>query len=238
MSTVTYNRFTDMFSKFPEIKTGVWISLAAILVFGLLLILFRKRWTTRMLTYGAVCIALSFILSYIRIYRMPQGGSITPGSMLPLMLYSYVFGPAAGISAGAIYGLLQLFQDFYVVHPVSLLMDYVLAFAMLGLAGFSKKHLAPGVLLAGVGRWFWHFLSGFIFFGSYAWEGWNPVAYSAVYNGIVIGPDLLICFVIALIPAISHLADRLRDEIGALGKKKAKQTAEASGSSAQENDPE
>ena len=214
MSIVSFNKFTDMFYKFPEIKPVVWISLAAIVVFGLLLFFFRKKWTTRMLTYGAMCIALSFVFSYVRLYRMPQGGSITLASMLPLMVYAYVFGPAAGISAGAVYGILQLVQDFYVVHPVSLLMDYILAFAMLGLAGCFKKNIIPGVILAGIGRWFWHFLSGFIFFGSYAWEGWNPVAYSAVYNGIVIGPDLLICLILAI--ALFKPIQSLKNKMDAL----------------------
>lgn len=199
-----------MFENLLSLKAATWGCLAALIVVAVILIFCRKKWNTRMVTYGAVCIALSFILSCIRLYRMPQGGSITPGSMLPMMMYSYAFGPAAGIAAGAVYGLLQLLQDFYVTHPISLLMDYVLAFAMLGLAGFSKKKLCWGVLMAGAGRWFWHFLSGFIFFAEYAWDGWNPVVYSGVYNAIVVFPDVLICFVIALIPAIDRLANDLK----------------------------
>ena len=156
--------FASIFEKFAEIKTATWISLFALVALALILLLAKKKWDTRALTYGAMCIALSFILSYIRLYRMPQGGSITPGSMLPLMLYAYAFGPSAGMAAGVVYGLLQLLQDFYVMHPVSLIMDYILAFAMLGCAGFAKKHLSWGVLIAGAGRWFWQFLSGFIFF--------------------------------------------------------------------------
>lgn len=205
--------FTEVFSEFASLKAATWISLAALLALAAILVLCRKKWDTRMLTYGAMCIALSFILSYIRLYRMPQGGSITPGSMLPMMLYAYAFGPSAGIAAGVVYGLLQLLQDFYVMHPVSLIMDYILAFAMLGFAGFARRHLAAGALLAGAGRWLWHFLSGFIFYGMYAWEGWNPIVYSAVYNAIVIGPDLLICVGIACIPAIDRLANNLKAKL-------------------------
>lgn len=205
--------FASIFEKFAEIKTATWISLFALVALGLILLLAKKKWDTRALTYGAMCIALSFILSYIRLYRMPQGGSITPGSMLPLMLYAYAFGPSAGMAAGVVYGLLQLLQDFYVMHPVSLIMDYILAFAMLGCAGFAKKHLSWGVLIAGAGRWFWQFLSGFIFYGMYAWEGWNPVVYSAAYNGLVIGPEIIICMIIACIPAIDRMANQLKTNV-------------------------
>lgn len=214
-----YLMFAQIFEDFASFKAATWISLAALVALALVLIFCRRKWDTRMLTYGAMCVALSFILSYIRLYRMPQGGSITPGSMLPLMLYAYAFGPSAGISAGVIYGLLQLLQDFYVMHPVSLIMDYILAFAMLGFAGFAKKRLVCGVLIAGAGRWFWHFLSGFIFYGMYAWEGWNPVVYSLVYNAIVVGPDVLLCAVIALIPAINRLANNLKAQVRPATKK-------------------
>ena len=80
--------FQSIFEKFAELKTATWLSLLALVAFALILLFCRKKWDTRALTYGAMCIALSFILSYIRLYRMPQGGSITPGSMLPLMLYA------------------------------------------------------------------------------------------------------------------------------------------------------
>ncbi len=204
--------YLSIFSEFAEIKPATYIFLLALVTLGVLLLLMRsKKWSVRALTFGALCIAISFILSYLKFYSFPQGGTVTPGSMFPLMLYSYAFGPVAGFSAGVLYGLLQLFQDFYVTHPLSLIMDYVLAFGMLGLASLPKKNLTLAVLLAGFGRWFWHFLSGFLFFAEYAWEGWNPILYSAVYNMLYIGPDLIICVIISLIPRIRKLGADLRE---------------------------
>ena len=70
----------------------------------------RKAWSAKTVAYGALAIALSFVLSYIRLFRMPQGGSITPASMLPLMLFSAAFGAGPGVAAGLIYGVLQYLQ--------------------------------------------------------------------------------------------------------------------------------
>ncbi|MGI6003904.1 MAG: energy-coupled thiamine transporter ThiT [Christensenellales bacterium] len=201
----------NVFEKIMELKPETWAILVSLIAMAVLLILFRKKWNTRMLAYAAICIAIGFVLSCIRLYRMPQGGSVTPGSMFPVMLFSWAFGPTAGITASVAYGLLQLLQDFYAMHPVSLIMDYVLAFGMLGLTGFFKKNLTLGIFVAGVGRWLWHFLSGFIFFAEYAWEGWNPVPYSAVYNLSVIGPDLLICIALSLIPRVKRFAETFRN---------------------------
>lgn len=98
----------------------------------------RKAWTAQTVAYGAIAIALSFVLSYIRVFRMPQGGSITPASMLPLMLFSAAFGVGPGVAAGLIYGVLQYLQggDFLSVWQV--IFDYLIAFAALGLAGLYR----------------------------------------------------------------------------------------------------
>lgn len=203
--------FSEIFSDFSNVKTIVWIVLAVLLLLGTVLLLRREKWTARMLTYAAVCIALGFILSYIRFFRLPQGGSITPASMLPVMLFSYFFGPVAGVTVGLAYGFLQLLQDFYVTHPLGLLLDYPVAFACLGLAGlFQKKgHLVWGVLFAGFARFLCHFVSGIVFFGSYAPEGVPVPLYSLAYNGSVVGPDLLICLILVLLPQTKRLIERL-----------------------------
>ena len=83
----------------------------------------HKGFSTRSITFAAVCIAMSFALSYLKIVEMPQGGSITIASLLPLMVYSYMFGTKKGVFAGMIYGLLQAFQDTYILHPAQFLLD-------------------------------------------------------------------------------------------------------------------
>ena len=150
-----------------------------------------QKFTTKAIVYGGLCVAIAFVLSYIRLYRWPQGGSITLVSMLPIFIYAYIFGPAAGVVAGAACGVLQLIQDPYILHPVQVMLDYIIAFAALGLAGFSRKNILWGIAIGGFGRFFSSFLSGVIFFGSYAPEGMNPIVYSILVNGLAFGQTVL-----------------------------------------------
>ena len=101
-------------------EAGLYVSSIALIAIILAVAFLTDRtkgFDTRAITFGGVCIALSFALSYIRIIHMPMGGSITLASMLPLMLYSYMFGCKKGLVAGMIYGVLQAIQDSYLLHP-------------------------------------------------------------------------------------------------------------------------
>ena len=206
-----------MFSKFAEITPVVWGIVGALIIIGVVLFFLTrdsKKWTTRMLANAALVIALSFILSYVRLYKMPQGGSITLASMLPIFMFAYAYGVGPGMLVGMAYGLLQFIQDAYFVHPIELLLDYPLAFAMLGLAGLATRFsdswgMIPGIVIGTIGRFLCAFLSGVIFFGMYAPEGQNVLVYSAVYNGFYLIPEAIICIVLAMIPQIRQLAKRL-----------------------------
>lgn len=206
-----------MFSKFAEISPVVWGILAALVILGVVLFFVTrnsKKWTTRMLANAALCIALAFVLSYIRLYKLPQGGSITLASMLPIFLFAYAYGVGPGMLVGAAYGILQFIQDAYFVHPVELLLDYPLAFALLGLAGLASRFsdkwgMIPGIILGTFGRFVCAFLSGVIFFGMYAPEGQSVLVYSAVYNGFYLIPEAIICIVLAMVPQIRRLAKQL-----------------------------
>lgn len=198
-----------MFQKFLEFKPITVIILATMVLFSIALI-FRDRkqnknsYYTKMIVYGSLCIALSFVLSYIRLYRFPQGGSITPASMLPIYIFAIMFGPTAGILAGFAFGMIQLIQDPYVIHWAQFFLDYPLSFGALGLAGLYRKNLGISCLIGGFGRFLMNFLSGVIFFGSYAPEGMNVFLYSLIVNGLVIGTDTLICVVISFVPQIQN----------------------------------
>nr|WP_162990941.1 energy-coupled thiamine transporter ThiT [Maliibacterium massiliense] len=200
----------NIFGDFAGLKGETWVAIVALLALAALLFAFRKKWDTRTIAYAAVCIAIAFLLSCVHFFRMPQGGSITPASMLPIMLFAYAFGPTAGIAAGTAFGLLHLLQDFFIMHPLSLIMDYLLAYASLGLAGFFQKNFTWGCVASGLARYLWHVLSGALFFGMYAWEGWNPWGYAFTYNALCIGPDLLICVLISLFPRVRSLAAQLQ----------------------------
>jgi thiamine transporter len=160
---------------------------------------------------GAVAAALSLVLSYLKLFSLPQGGSITL-EMAPLMAYALCRGPRAGIAAGAVSGLLQMLLGGYVVHPAQALLDYPLAFGAVGLAGlFRGRGLvaeAAGVLLGGTARLICHVLSGVIFFASFAPEGTNVWLYSLGYNGAFVAPSLLLSGVAAI-----ALARRLRTSL-------------------------
>lgn len=212
------NYFANMFSKFAELSPSTIALVIALAVIGIGGIIFvRKskgvRITTKMLVYASMSIALAFVLSYIRLFHMPQGGSITPGSMLPIMLFAYICGPVPGVLAGMAYGILQYIQDAYLVHWAQLLLDYPIAFGMLGLAGLVRKNFIAGSFIAVSGRFLMHFLTGILFFAEFAGDQ-NPVIYSLVYNGTYLVVEYIICSVITLLPPMQSLIKRLQKTYG------------------------
>jgi thiamine transporter len=156
---------------------------------------------TRVLTEASLAVALSFVLGFVVIFKMPNGGSVSL-EMIPLILLALRQGWKVGVVAGAVYGMLDLVIDPFVVHPVQLLLDYPLAFGSLGLAGLFEPTVRGAVLgatVAVLARFACHFLSGVIFFASYAPEGWNPYLYSAAYNAAYLAPSLGIALVVTVV---------------------------------------
>lgn len=200
--------FENAFGDFAEFPVWAWIVVAVLLVGGLVAYRQIKSgkktvWNTKMLALGAVCMALSNVLSMIKLFDMPQGGSITPASMLPLMLFAYVYGVGPGMTVGAVYGVMQFMIEPYFLSVPQMLLDYPIAFAMVGLAGlFSKNEnralgLSLGVVLGSLGRFVAAVLSGVVFFAEYAGDQ-NPWVYSIGYNGAYMLPECIICVVLAL----------------------------------------
>lgn len=178
-----------------------------------------SRITTRQLMFSAMAMALATVTSMIKLFDAPMGGSVTLCSMLFIVLIGYWYGPKAGILTGVAYGILQLIIDPYILTLPQMLVDYPFAFGALGLSGFfadSKYGLQKGYLLGIFGRWVFAFLSGYIFFAYYAWEGWNPAAYSAVYNLSYIGIEGAITLVLISLPpmqaALQSVKKLARDE--------------------------
>ncbi|MBR4781118.1 MAG: energy-coupled thiamine transporter ThiT [Lachnospiraceae bacterium] len=173
---------------------------------------------TRILVEGAVMLALATALSFIQIYKLPWGGSITLLSMLPIVLFSIRRGLKAGLAVSFLFSLIQFFQGImdglfgWGLTPVMLIacifIDYIFAFTVLGFGGlFRKKGTAGwigGIAVAITLRFVMHFLSGVIIWKSFGelWEGFSTessVLYSLLYNGSYMLPELIITVVAAVV---------------------------------------
>lgn len=203
--------FLNLIEKLQTVPFWMWATVFSIIILAVLFLFLKKaNLTARALSMGALCVSLGFILSCITVYKLQNGGSITPGSMLPILAYAWAFGPAAGVSAGIVYGCMQLIQGIYIVHPAQFALDYIIPFALLGLAGFSKKRLWLAIIIGCVGRFLSHFASGMIFWGEYAPAGQPVPIYSLLYNGSYMLPELIICLVFAFVPQLKRLIFSIR----------------------------
>ena len=146
----------------------------------------------RVLAETAIFVSLATALSLIVVYTLPQGGSITAASMVPILWLALRRGPKVGIAAGVLYGFIQLALLPYVVDPLQLLLDYPLAFGVLGFAGFFQKYPVAGVAVGISGRFIMHFIAGVVYWAPIEAPTLNPFVYSAVYNGSYILPELVI----------------------------------------------
>lgn len=161
------------------------------------------------LVESAILVAIAFVLSYLKV-SLPQGGSVTAVSMLPLLLIGYRRGLTWGVSSGVVYGFLQILQHGGLSSPakelqsflLELLLDYLIAFAVLGLSALFRKlkYGLPICVPVCLGlRFFCHFLSGIVVWGSYTPEGMNVAWYSFLYNGSYMGLEIIITLAVVLL---------------------------------------
>ena len=161
----------------------------------------KNRENIRALTESAILIALGTILSYIVLFRMPQGGSVTPFSMLPIMVIGVRRGLKWGLGSGFVFACLQMIRQFWPPptgtvegYIAVVMLDYILAYTAMGLAGFFKGRkygLLYAIPLCLIFRFLCHFISGIIVWHIYA--GDLPIwLYSLTYNGSYIGVELVI----------------------------------------------
>lgn len=216
-----------LWKKLKKVDTKGWIMFgaAAVITVGMIVFLatrksgsesasMQKVSPTLILVQGALCVALSFVLSYFKLFSMPTGGSITLASMLPLMIFANRHGVKWGMLAGLVYGILQLIQKPEIYHWIQVILDYPVAFGLIGLAGLTKgvRLLPVSVLIGGTARFLAHFVSGVIFFGEFVMLGkdaaqmgifkmlWPNITVSFVYNAPYMFADIAVCLVIALLP--------------------------------------
>ena len=202
--------FQTAFGDLADMPVWGWILLALLLVGGVIAYRAIKGgqktvWTTRMLSVGAMCIALSSVLSMIKLFEMPNGGSVTAVSLLPLILFAYVYGTVPGLILGFVHGVLQFMFGGWFLNVFQFLLDYPLAFAVLGLAGLFNKMkderagLAVGTVVGCAARWFVAALAGLVFWSDLTEGIWPAVVYTVTYNASYMIPECIITAVIAVL---------------------------------------
>lgn len=167
-----------------------------------------KKWSTKMLVEAGIMIALAIVLSRIKVYEAPQGGSVTAGSMIPILLFAMRWGLGPGMITGATFGLLKLMLGGWIFSPIQAILEYPVAFGLLGLAGIFHNSIGIGndkvndyfkiilsIFLAIGGRFICHLLAGVIFFGEYAGTQ-NPWIYSAGYQSSYLVPEFIVSAII------------------------------------------
>ncbi len=203
--------FESAFEDVASFPAWAWVVVAVLLIGGIAAYKAVKGgkktvWTTKMVSMGAICMALSCVLSLVQLWSMPQGGSVTPASMMPMMLFAYVYGVGPGLALGAVYGVLQYILGPWFVSVPQVLLDYPIAFAMTALAGLFRNMknervgLSLGVVVACIGRFVAAVASGVIFFAEYAeGSGMSPMLYSITYNGSYMLAECVICVVLSVL---------------------------------------
>lgn len=161
----------------------------------------RKQTYVRMLAEGGIMIAVSLVLGLLKGFELPQGGSVNL-EMVPLLLFCARWGFGPGFVTCTAYGILQVFIQGVVSWGwASVLLDYVVAFSAISLAGLGKGKpggIYWGSILGAFGRFVVHFISGITIYRIVAPTKVlgtvfdNPYLYSAVYNGSYVGLDLVL----------------------------------------------
>ncbi len=209
-----------------------WISVAAVvLLLGLLAVIgiFRRKTTqkydAKRIAFAGLCISLSFVLAFIKVSPVQSGGSVTLASFVPILIYAYVYGPLEGFTVGLIHGLLNFIESPWILTPATFFLDYLLAFASIGIMGFfgkmrRKEKSALPLVVGGVcvfaARFFFHLVSGMIYFVENsvwvdfpAWAMRNAFVYSLIYQAVYIPLDAIIAISVLVVLAKTGVLDRL-----------------------------
>ena len=207
-----------------------WISVGAILALFAVIFLIRligeKRYDAKRLAFAGISVALSFTLALVKFKPVQYGGSITLASFVPILIYAYFYGAADGFLVGLIHGLLNFVESPYILTPATLILDYPLAFAGVGIMGFFGKKQRNGksitpILLGCVCVFAWrftcHFFSGAIFFMQDAvwvsfpdWAMQNAFLYSFIYQCVYIPLDAVIATAAFIALAKTGVLDKFR----------------------------
>ena len=176
----------------------------------------KHKMSTKQLVFCAMAMALAFITSYIKVFSMPWGGSVTLCSMLFIVLIANWYGVQTGILVGLAYGILQFIQEPFVLSFFQVCCDYILAFAALGIAGLfaNKSHgLVKGYIVAVLARGAFHAIGGYLYWMDYMPENFPQSLksiYPIAYNYSFLLAEAVITIIIISIPAVASALGRVK----------------------------
>ncbi len=219
-----------------------WISVGAVVLLLILIATIgffgkekNQKYDAKRIAFAGVCISLSFVLAFVKISPVQSGGSITIASFVPVLIFAYVYGPLEGFAVGLIHGLLNFIESPWILTPATFLLDYLLAFASIGIMGFfgkmkrTEKSALPvilGCIAVYLARFIFHLSSGMIYFLENSvwvdfpdWAMANAFTYSFIYQCIYIPADALIATATLVALAKTGVLDQLTKIM--LGKKRA-----------------
>lgn len=177
-----------------------------------------KKMPVKQLVFCAAALALGFIASYITLYKMPWGGSVTMFSMLFICLIGYWYGPKVGLMTGIAYGILQFIQDGggYIISPLQIGFDYIFAFAALGLSGLfsnSKNGLLKGYITGILFRGVFHSIGGYLYWLSYMPDSFPKAlapVYPIIYNYSYILIEGVVTIIILTLPPVASAMKQVK----------------------------
>jgi len=176
----------------------------------------RSKMSTKQLVICAAALALAFVTSYLKLFKMPWGGSVTLCSMLFIVLVANWYGVRTGILVGLAYGILQFIQEPYVLSFFQVCCDYILAFAALGVAGFfskSKNGLLKGYIAAVFARGVFHSLGGYLYWMDYMPDNFPKsltAVYPIAYNYSFLLAEAVITIIVISVPAVRNGLEQVK----------------------------
>lgn len=169
---------------------------------------------------SALLLAIAMVLSYVKLFSLPLGGSITLCSMLFIVLIGYFYGKSYGVISAFIYGLLQFVTEPYFLSPLQFIIDYLFAFTSLSFgclifgSSSNLKFKLEKIYLTGVFfRFIFASLAGIAFYSSYAPDGMNAVLYAVLYNGSYLFTEAVITVILLQVPAFKNAINRVCNSI-------------------------
>lgn len=208
--------FNERITEITKNPTAIFALLGVLVLIFAIFNIKKIKFTTRMITLIGISMAASTVLQFITIIKLSQGGSVTAASMVPIILIALIYGSEVGILTGFLFGIINFIVSPFALHPVQVLFDYPLPFMAIGLVGYfrslSIRGILIGVILAMFVRFACHFISGVVFFGSYAPEGTSVYLYSLLYNGSYMGMETIITFVVIALLPIKRLSKQVLNE--------------------------